>query len=59
MPGKPKPEKPVRTYHLKNMVCGCCIHMIRKELSGDPGVVDRPEKDNLEEDRVNARILGI
>jgi AraC family transcriptional regulator len=33
MPVKPKPGKPLRTYHLKNMVCSCCIHLIRKELS--------------------------
>jgi AraC family transcriptional regulator len=33
MPAKPKPGKPLRTFHLKNMVCSCCIHLIRKELA--------------------------
>ena len=26
---------PVRTIHVKNMICNCCIHLLRKELTLD------------------------
>jgi AraC-like DNA-binding protein len=35
MPKKPKTAFPVRTIHVKNMTCNCCIHLLRKELSID------------------------
>jgi AraC family transcriptional regulator len=33
MPKKAKPAHNVRTIHVKNMTCSCCIHLIRRELS--------------------------
>ncbi|MDP1622401.1 MAG: AraC family transcriptional regulator [Bacteroidales bacterium] len=32
---KEKSLSPARTLHVKNMVCSCCIHLLRKELSTD------------------------
>jgi AraC family transcriptional regulator len=32
---KKKTVFPVRTIHVKNMTCSCCIHLLRKELSMD------------------------
>jgi len=33
MPAKKKTSGQVRTIHLKNMNCGCCIRLLRKELA--------------------------
>ncbi|MCX6247739.1 MAG: AraC family transcriptional regulator [Bacteroidetes bacterium] len=33
MPDKSKPAHALKTIHLKNMICNCCIHLVRKELS--------------------------
>jgi AraC family transcriptional regulator len=35
MPKKPKTAFPIRTIHVKNMTCSCCIHLLFKELSVD------------------------
>jgi AraC-like DNA-binding protein len=35
MPGKSKPAHPLRTIHVKNMICSCCIQLLRRELSAD------------------------
>jgi len=32
---KKKTTFPVRTIHVKNMTCSCCVHLLRKELSMD------------------------
>jgi len=32
---KKKATYPIRTIHVKNMTCSCCIHLLRKELSID------------------------
>ncbi|MCX6304522.1 MAG: AraC family transcriptional regulator [Bacteroidetes bacterium] len=32
---KKKTTSPVRTIHVKNMTCSCCIHLLRKELAID------------------------
>ncbi len=32
---KKKTAHPARTFHVKNMTCSCCIHLLRKELSVD------------------------
>ena len=35
MPEKSKPIHLLRTIHVKNMTCSCCIHLMRRELSVD------------------------
>jgi AraC-like DNA-binding protein len=35
MPAKTKTAFPIRTIHVKNMNCNCCIHLLRKELTLD------------------------
>lgn len=30
-----KKKYPIRTIHVKNMTCSCCIHLLRKELTVD------------------------
>jgi AraC family transcriptional regulator len=30
-----KKKHPIRTIHVKNMTCSCCIHLLRKELTVD------------------------
>ncbi|MEI8007485.1 MAG: AraC family transcriptional regulator [Bacteroidota bacterium] len=35
MPGKRKSAFIRKTIHVKNMVCNCCIHLLRKELAID------------------------
>jgi AraC-like DNA-binding protein len=33
MPVKQKTKQPVRTFHVKNMTCSCCVHLLRKEFT--------------------------